>query len=303
MSWVAAIWLVLAPTTWQPQPASPPTVWAEAGSRSWSQCREFERSAERVLAAQSFRSDERGAASPWPDRARLCPGAPAVLVTAAMFEVQQAPGLPALSELAGEVVALAETQRASRRRALEWIAAAEVEANRRGEAPPPMMWTLRARAALGLGEPALARESLRMAAARGELEGWRLDRMAALAALFAGDLERALVLAHRARELGTIADRGLSTMVLALVYDRAGATDAAQRELAGMRSFAYGFERGEIDAYLPMHERVYLLGLEQAALRNPGNATWALKAYLACPEVQAPERTQVERRLTELRPG
>lgn len=294
---------MLAPTTWQPLPAGPPTVWAEAGSRSWAQCREFERSAERILVAQSFRTEERGAASPWPDRAKLCPGAPAVLVVAAMFEVLQAASLPALSELAGEVAALSEAQRVSRRRALGWIDAARAEAGRRGEALPPLTWYLRAQAALGLGDAALAREALQAAEARGEVEGWRLDRLGALAALMAGELEQALELAHRARELGTLADRGLSTLVLALVYDRAGATDAALREMAGLRSMAYGFERGAVDALLPMHERIYLLGLEQVALRNPGNATWLLKAYLACPEVQAPERTLVERRLAELRPG
>ncbi len=302
VAWALASWLMFAAPTWQPQPPAPPTVWAQSQARSWEHCRELERSGERILLSQNFRSEERGTSSPWPDRARLCPGAPAVLVTAAMFEALQAPPFPPLSELAAEVAKLGETQQASRRRALQWLAAARVEAQRRRATPPPLTWYMTAYAALGAGDAALARQALRAADDRGEVEAWRLDRLGALAALLAGDLDEAVALAHRARELGTLADRGISTLILALVYDRAGAPEAAQRELASLRSMAYGYERNAIDSLLPIHERIYLMGIEQIALRNPGNATWLLKAYLACPEVQAPERVLALRRLEELRP-
>ena len=42
-------------------------------------------------------------------------------------------------------------------------------------------------------------------------------------------------------------------------------------------------------AVLPLHERIYFTAIDQIARRNPGNATWLLKAYLACPEPEAPE--------------
>lgn len=304
MLWAAAIGLMLAPPGWEPRPPEPPTVWAQAGARPWGQCSEFERSAERVLGTQSpGGGEERGVASPWPDRAKLCPGSPAVLVAAALAELSTVPELPPLSELAGQVEALSEAQRTSRKRAARWLAAARLEASRRGEAPPPWTHYLTAYAALGLGEPGRARDALQQAEGRGEAEPWRIDRMQALASLLQGDLTRALELAHRARELGPSRDRGTSTLVLALVYDRAGAPESAARELTAHHQASYSWpERGALDTLLPLHERLYLAALDQLVRRNTGNVTWLLKAYLACPEPEAPERKLVERRLEELRP-
>ena len=135
MSWTAGLWLLLAPPSWQPRPPEPPTVWATAGSRPWGQCREFERDAELMVAKQSAGPD---GPNVWAERARLCPGAPAVLVAAAMIELTQVASLPALGELSQEVEALAEGQRTSRKRALQWLAGARKEADRREEPPPPL---------------------------------------------------------------------------------------------------------------------------------------------------------------------
>lgn len=300
MSWAAAIWLLLAPSGWQPRPPEPPTVWAEAGSRPWGQCRELERSAEAAVAKQSVGSD---GPNVWAERARLCPGAPAVLVAAAMVELTQVSNLPALAELPGAVEALAESHRQSRKRAAQWLAAARLEASRRGEAPPPMTWVMTAIAAIGLGEPERARAALSQAEARAEVEGFRLDRLAAVAALLSGDLARALDLAHRAREVGASREQVRTTLILALIYDRSGAADAAQRELTLLRPLAVSMERLAIDGLLPLHERLYLAAIEQIALKNPANATLLFKGYLACPEPEEAERRLVERRLLELRPS
>jgi hypothetical protein len=300
MSFVTAIWLMLAPAGWQPRPPDPPTVWAEAGSRPWGQCRELERTAEIAVAKQSVGAD---GPNLWAERARLCPGAPAVLVAAAMLELTQVPSLPPLSELAGEVSALAETQRQSRKRAAQWLAAARSEANRRGQAPPPMTWVMTAIAAIGLGEPAAARAALAQAETRAEVEGHRIDRLASVAALLAGDLALALELAHRARERAASREQVRTTLILSLVYDRSGAADAAQRELALLRPLASSAERMAVDALLPLHERLYLAAIEQIALKNPANAALLFKGYLACPEPEEAERRLVERRLAELRPS
>ncbi|MDC0717022.1 hypothetical protein [Nannocystis bainbridge] len=299
MSFVAAIWLTLAPAGWQPRPPDPPTVWAQAGSRPWSQCRELERTAEIAVAKQLVGAD---GTNLWAERARLCPGAPAVLVAAAMLELTQVPGLPPLSNLASEVEALAEAQRQSRKRAAQWLATARSEASRRGQAPPPMTWVMTAIAAIGLGEPALARSALAQAEARAEVEGYRLDRLAAVAALLAGDLAQALELSHRARERAASRDQVRTSLLLALVYDRSGAADAAQRELGLLKSLASSGERMAVDALLPLHERLYLAAIEQIAFKNPANASLLFKSYLACPEPEAAERKLVERRMAELRP-
>lgn len=302
MLWAAAIGLMLAPPKWEPRPPEPPTVWAQAGSRPWGQCRELERAAERVLGVQEGVAEDRGPLSVWLDRVKLCPGSPAVLVAAALSELSDVPPFPPLSELVGQVEALAEAQRTSRKRAARWLAAARTEASRRGEAPPPSTWYLTAYAAIGLGEPGRAREALRQAEARGEAAPWRIDRMRALASLMQGDLTQALALAHRARELGPARDRETSTLILALVYDRAGAPEAAMRELAAQQSGYRSSPRGLLDTLLPLHERLYATALEQMAARQTGTVNWLLKAYLACPEPEAPERKLVERRLDELRP-
>jgi hypothetical protein len=300
--WAAAIALVLAPPKWEPRPPEPPTAWAQAGSRPWGQCRDLERGAERILAQAPAVTGERGPPSPWPDRAKLCPGSPAVLVAAAQAELVQAPEFPPLSELAAQVEALGEAQRTSRKRAARWLAAARTEASRRGEAPPPWTWYLTGWAALGLGEAERAREALLQAEARGEAPPWWIDRLLALTSLLQGDLTRALELAHRARELGPARDREMSTLILALVYDRAGAPEAAMRELAAQQSGYRSPPAGLLDTYLPLHERLYVAALEQMVARQTGNVNWLLKAYLACPEPAAPERKLVQRRIDELRP-
>lgn len=291
-----AVSLLLAPA---PPPA--PTVWAEAGGRPWTGCRERERQAEAILARVSTQSEENTSESPWAALARDCPNAPAVLVMAAMRELIKVPSFPPQIDLVDGLPKLREIYRQTRLQARTWLQRALVEAERRGEPPPVLTYYFLAYAALGLGEAVPAQAALAEAARRGEVEGWRADRAGAVAALLAGDLPRALELAYRGREQAPANQRGPSVYVLALVYDRAGAPETAQRELLALRSTSGG-ERQAVDSLLPLHERLYLNALEQQAGRSNGSALRYWEAYLACPEPEAPERALVDRRLVELRP-
>lgn len=285
-----------------PQPSPPDsTPWADAGGRPWTSCREYERQAEQLLRSSSVKSEEARGDTPWPARARECPNAPSVLVMAALLELLKIPSFPPLADLREELPGLAEGQRATRKQALVWLKRALVESERRGEAAPPMTHYFVAYAALGLGDWAAARAALTVAERLGEVETWRTDRALAVAALLAGDLSEALRLAHRSREFAATSDRHTSMQILALIYDRAGAPEAAQRELAALRSQSYGEERGAVETVLPLPERIYLQALQQQA-RNPGSAMRLWDAYLACPEPEAPERKLAERRRDELRP-
>jgi hypothetical protein len=128
------------------------------------------------------------------------------------------------------------------------------------------------------------------------------DRAARGGGVAGGRPAEALELAYRARELAPAADRPTSVQILALIYDRAGAPDAAQRELAALRAQNYGEDRAAVETVLPLPERLYLQALEQQGGRNPGNAVRLWDAYLACPEPEAPERRLAEQRRDELRP-
>jgi hypothetical protein len=291
-------WIFAAPV---PAPAPEATPWAEAGGRPWTSCRDYERQAERFLATTSLRADEARPETPWPARARECPNAPSVLVMAALLELLKIPAFPPFADLQAELPDLAESHRKTRQQALTWLRRALAEAERRAEPPPTLTNYFVAYAALGLGDWATARVALAAAERHGEVEPWRSDRALAVAALLAGDLAEALRLAHRSREFAVTAERQTSTLILALIYDRAGAPEAAQRELAAIRRQSYGGEeRGAVEWLLPLPERIYLQALQQQPA-NPGSAMRLWEAYLACPEPEAPERKLAEQRRDELR--
>ncbi|HEY0133768.1 MAG TPA: hypothetical protein VGB85_06795, partial [Nannocystis sp.] len=232
-----------------------PTVWAEAGGRPWTTCRERERQAETVLQRVSTRNEDSGD-SPWFAAARECPHAPAVLVVAAMRALANVPAYPMGGELQESLPKLAAAHRIGRKQARSWLRTALAEAQRRGDPAPVLTHYFLAQAALGLGEPVTARAELATAVARGEVEAWRADHALAVAALLEGNLEAALDLAYRARELAPASERTTSTFLLALVYDRSGAPEAALREMLALGSREG--ERGAADINLPLHERLYL---------------------------------------------
>jgi len=298
MSLLLGLSLLLAPVE-APEAAN---VWAEAGGRPWTLCRDHERQAEALLQRLSQRVDESLGETPWAKRASDCPGAPAVLVVAALRELRKIPAYPSLGDLKAARSRLAEAQRQARVQAQTWLLQALVESERRGEAPPLLTHFFMAEAALGLGDPAAARQALVRAGARGEVESWRLELAGALAALLAGELRTALELAFRARELSAPEERSLVVYVMALIYDRAGAPEAAVRQMAALGSMRLGNERGAVDVMLAFPERLYLSALEEQARGNPGNARLLWEAYLGCPEPEEPERRLVERRLKGLQP-
>jgi len=298
MSLLFGLSLLLAPAE---APAAE-NVWAGAGGRPWTLCRDFERQAGALLVRASQRADESPGEVAWAQRARDCPGAPAVLVVAALRELRKVPAYPPLADLEAALPRLAEVQRQARVQAQTWLAQARVEAARRGEPAPLLTDYFTAQAALGLGDAVTARQAIARAEARGEVESWRAEQAGAVAALLAGDLQRALELGYRARELAPGGERQTSVYLLALIYDRAGAPEAAARELAGLGTQRFGYERGAVDTLLPLPERLYLGALEEQVRRNFGNARLLWEAYLACPEPDAPERRLVERRLAELKP-
>jgi len=297
MSLLLGLSLLLAPA---PAPEAT-NVWAEAGGRPWTVCRDHERQAEALLLRLSLRPDESLGETLWAKRTVDCPGAPAVLVVAALRKLRTVPPYPSLGDLKEALPRLAEAQREARVQAQTWLAQAQVEAERRGEAPPLLTHYFTALAALGLGDPSTARQALARAEARGEVESWRFELARALAALLAGELQTALELGYRARELSPPEERQLVVYVMALIYDRAGAPEATARQLAPLGTNRFGSERATVDTMLPFPERLYLSALEEQA-RNPGNARLLWEAYLACPEPEEPERRLVERRLAELRP-
>jgi len=286
-----AAWLAVAGS-----PAEPgPTPWAQAGARPWSLCRGHEREAQVRLESEGVQVDE-AKSSVWRTRAALCPGSPAVLVAAALVELGRPP------ELLASPVELGRVFVQQREDALAWLRRARAESARRGEAPPPLTDYLEAYASYGLGELDRAAAALDAARARGDVESWRIDRLGALVALGRGDLDAAVHLAHRSWIHAATSGRVASAYVWALVMDRAGATDEARRDLARLRS-SEARGRSVLDSLLPVHERFYVMALEQEALGHASGAIELWQAYLTLPAVQAAERVQVERRLAELGRG
>lgn len=286
----------------EPEPAEPPPgVWVLSGARPWSECQAYEDEAARRLRAGLPRGDERPLIRQWRARVQACPQVPTALVLLARLELASPAGFDPSVELGEGIGALVETHRRQHEEILGWLAAAEREAERRGEAAPPQTAYLMAFASVGLGRRRDAAAHLERARAAGDVEGWRLDTLEAVIRIGDGDLERALRLANRARGHATTSGRTTTTYVLALALDRSGSIAAARSLVAQIRS-RESRPLGVLESLLPIHERLYLLALEQEARGHASSAFFIWKAYLERPEVEGPERAQVERRLRELRP-
>ncbi len=304
---MAALLLSLALGTPTPTPTptdsepAPTNVWSESGARSWTLCRRYEAEAEHQLRAGTPESDTKLLAQ-WRSRIETCPQLPAALVLTARLEIENPPRADRAVDFLDELPELDRAIREQRRLVLGLLVAAELEAERRGQPLPSPARYLAAYAAIGMGDAALAKPLVRAARAAGEIDSWRIDRLAALVAVFEGDLQSALRLAHRARAHATTGGRPASTFVLALVLDRQGSIAAARGLLRTLR-VRDSRTLSSLDTLLPLRERLYLMALYQEAKGHSASAYTLWQVYLEREGVDAPEREQVRRRLLELRPA
>jgi hypothetical protein len=137
----------------------------------------------------------------------------------------------------------------------------------------------------------------------GDVERWRSERMAALVEMQAGDVSAALERAQRGVFDAPVEDQGISRYIRALVLDRAGASAAAHAELVALRREGSPFARIAMESVLPVHERLFLRGLDHLANDEDSAALRFLEAYLARPEPEDPERVLARRHLDELTPA
>lgn len=289
------------PGAWKPAAAPPPTAWAQAGARPWRICDAAGRQALGIrLGTQGRGKFERV----WRARARQCPHEPDVLVLAAQQAVLEAVPTGWMPESDPNLDDTIDAQRAAALEAIAFLDAAIEEAHLRGDQAPYEAHYFRAYAQSVLGEATAARESLALADAAGDAERYRIERMAAVAALHEGKLEDAVRLARMALDDAPMDadERSISRYVWALVLDRAGDSESARdvfrqlrREPGSLRA------RPAVETMLPAHERMFLRALEHQAHGESTNASRLWDAYLARPEPEEADRVLAQRHRDELR--
>ncbi|NVB39218.1 hypothetical protein G6O69_15350 [Pseudenhygromyxa sp. WMMC2535] len=272
------------------------TVWALAGSRSWTGCSNIAKEAGNQLLTLSEDVNLSRDNHHWELQARECPNAPEVLVMAAHSELMRRFSLPEgldgdteLSKLEGEIVE-------SRAQVVTWIDDAQAELVRRRVLESYGLEYWRGRASLSLGDYEGAREAFERALAEGSVDGWRVRRLLALTMLFRGDLDAALELASRAVIDAPNHERLVSHYVMGIVLDRAGDPAGARRRV----EFALGrdgdlAQMQALEAALPLHERLYLRAYAKTVRREASGALRLWAAYLARSEPEDPERRLAER--------
>lgn len=283
------------------------TVWAQAGSRSWTGCSKVASEAAKQLFGygeeiNNFRENHH-----WAIQAGECPNAPEVLTMAARSELLRRFDLPEGIDDKTDLTLIETELAGSRTRALAWIDAAEAEQRRRRDKRGLGLEYWRARALLSTGDIAGAEQSLQRALRESSVEGWKLRRLLALAELYSGDLEAALAQATRAGidapQSMNGGDRLISTYVLALVLDRAGDPAGAERHMRwALDSDGDGAQMRSLESALPMHERLYLRAYAKTVRRESAGALRLWDAYLARPQPEAPERRLAERHRNSLEP-
>lgn len=279
------------------------TVWAQAGSRSWTGCSNVASEAANQLGNFGGRINSFGENHHWEIQARECPNAPEVLAMATRSELMRRFALP--EQLDGDTD-LAELELAvtdSRDQALAWIEDAETELRRRRDLRSLGLDYWRGHALLSTGDLDGAHAAFDRALKEGTVEGWKLRRLMALTVLYEGDLDGAIELATRAMVDAPNSDRLGSQYVLALVLDRAGDPSGARMHMeASLNRDGDLGEMRALEAALPIHERLYLRAFAKTVRRESSGALRLWDAYLARREPETPERRLAERHRAALQP-
>ncbi len=279
------------------------TVWAQAGSRSWTGCSKVATEAGKQLSGYGEEVNNFGENHHWAIQAGECPNAPEVLTMAARAELLRRFDLPEGLDDETDLSSIESGIAKSRARAIAWIDAAQAELRRRRDKRGLGLEYWRGRALLSTNDIEGAEQALQRGVREGAVEGWKLRRLLALADLYAGDLDAALVQANRASIDAPYNDRLVSYYVLALVLDRAGdPAGAARRMKAALDVDGGGSHMRALESALPTHERLYLRAYAKTVRREGAGALRLWDAYLARAEPEAPERRLAERHRSALEP-
>lgn len=285
---------------WRPATAPPPTAWARAGARPWRTCDAIGRQA---LAIRLGTPDRGKFEQVWRTRAQQCPREPDVLVLAAQQAILEAVPVGWMPEVDPDLDGTVGAQRLAASEAVQVLDAALAEARLRGDAPPFEAYYFRAYANSVLGNVDAVLEDLERADRLGDAARYRIERMAAVAALRQGDLDAAVQFARQAlSDSPTEGDEvALSRYVWALVLDRAGDPASARAVLQRLRREPGSFRsRPAVETMLPVHERIFLRALEHQAHGETSNASRLWDAYLARPEPDEADRVLAQRHRDEL---
>lgn len=294
----------LAPAgRWQPAGAPGPTVWAKSGATGWAACEDLGRQAATIRSGAGPRGDSGSDdGSVWTERAARCPAVPEILFLAAQIEIATTVDVTFGPEPGTSFDPVVKDHRERVLRALGWLDALLAECARRHESPPREARFLRAYAMVALNRPKAARIALDDAIAYADVERWRSDRMGAVIALLAGDLDRAMRLAHRASVETPSEDRTITRYIRAIVLDRSGAAAAARAEMLELRNDAgHITARHATESLFPVHERMYLRALEHQAGDDPDSAVRMWDAYLGRSEPEEQDKVVARRHRDALR--
>ncbi|MFV8755196.1 hypothetical protein ACNOYE_32000 [Nannocystaceae bacterium ST9] len=279
------------------------TVWAQAGSRSWTGCSAVANEAAKQMLLTAEDVNNFQANHHWAVQAGECPNAPEVLAMAVRSELMRRFDLPEAVDAASDLTLVEQGMADSRKVALDWIVDAQTELDRQQDDRTLGLTYWHARALLSLADYEGAQREFERALEQGSVESWRLRRFSALTLLFRGDLDGALIQAFRAAIDAPSGDRYIADYVLALVLDRAGDTAGSRRRMkeALDRDGDLGRMRS-LETAIPIHERLYLRAFAQTVRGEASGAIRLWDAYLARPEPEAPERRLAERHRQALEP-
>jgi tetratricopeptide (TPR) repeat protein len=278
------------------------TIWAQAGSRSWTGCSAIASEAGKQLWSSGEEVNNFGEGHHWATQSRECPNAPEVLTMSARSELLRRFDLPEGLDASTDLSAIETGVAESRKRALAWIDAAETELDRRRDTRSLGLDYWRGRALLSTNDLDGARRSFREALSESTVEGWKVRRLLALTELYRGNLDAALVLAKRALLDAPASDQLTSFYVLGVVLDRSGDPAGARRRMQAALDRDDLSQLRALGSALPLHERLYISAYATTVRNEASGALRLWEAYLARAEPEDPERRLAERHQTALRP-